>query len=311
MNRLFLRGIVVGFFLCLTGSLAGGASNRTFVKSTGTDSGTCDTTTTPCKTFAFALGVTNAGGEIDALDSGDFGTLTGANAIGKSVSIVAEGVVAGIQATSSDGIDVTGSGITVVLRGLTLDGVTGAGGGIVLTGSAALHIEDCTINNFSLRGIAIEPNANSQIFIKDTIVRDNRDVGISFRLTSGTVTASLDNVRAERNRVGVQARDNVTVSVRNSVSAGNADAGFQVVPGSFGGSAVMNLESTIVSGNAIGIDSEGSHNTINTINITNVTVVDNPIGLSATNGGQIVSFGNNKITDNTTNGSPTKTISQK
>jgi hypothetical protein len=313
VNRLFLRGIAVGFFLFLTGSQAFGQSNRTWVAGGGTDPGTCAATvctrSAPCATFQCALAATNAGGEIDALTPGDFGP--GPVIIDKSISIVADGVLAGVLATGNPtvAIDVGGSNVVVVLRGLTLDGLGSGGVGIAfVSDGGVLHIEDCTINNFSLRGIAIEPNANSQIFIKDTIVRDNRDVGISFRLTSGTVTASLDNVRAERNRVGVQARDNVTVSVRNSVSAGNADAGFQVVPGSFGGSAVMNLESTIVSGNAIGIDSEGSHNTIN---ITNVTVVDNPIGLSATNGGQIVSFGNNKITDNTTNGSPTKTISQK
>jgi hypothetical protein len=307
MNRLFLRGIVVGFFLCLTGSLAGGASNRTFVKSTGTDSGTCDTTTTPCKTFAFALGVTNAGGEIDALDSGDFGTLTGANAIGKSVSIVAEGVVAGIQATSSDGIDVTGSGITVVLRGLTLDGVTGAGGGIVLTGSAALHIEDCTINNFVF-GIELYPNGSSKAFIKDTIVRDNSNGMFFSPSDSSAVTASLDNVRVENSTFnGVQVQGNAIVSVRNSVSAGNGTYGFEVdslVPGV----SVINLESTIASSNGTGIVADGANSTIN---MSNVTVVGNGTGLSPTSGGHIVSFGNNKVTDNTTNGSPTKTISQK
>jgi hypothetical protein len=71
MNRVFLRATVVSFFLCLSGSLAFGASNRTWVSGTGTDSGTCPRTAA-CATFAYALGQTNAGGEIDVLDPGDW-----------------------------------------------------------------------------------------------------------------------------------------------------------------------------------------------------------------------------------------------
>jgi hypothetical protein len=42
--------------------------------------------------------------------------------------------------------------------------------------------------------------------------------------------------------------------------------------------------------------------------MSNVTVVNNRTGLSAASGGHIVSFGNNKVTDNTTNGSPTNIV---
>jgi hypothetical protein len=308
MNRLFLRGIVVGFFLCLAGSLAFGQSNRTWVSGAGTDPGTCAasvcTRSAPCATFACAIQATNAGGEIDALDSGDFGPVS----IGKSVSIVADGVVAGIQqAALADAIDVTGSSVTVVLRGLTLDGVNAAGlFGINLTGSGELHVEDCTINGFFFDGILAQPNASSRMFIKDTILRNNGGRGIG-ALPSGatTVTASLDNVRTENNNRGVDAESGATVSVRNSVVAGNV---FGLTAASTGKASVINLESSIVSGNADrGISSVGSSATIN---ITNVTVVKNGTGLFAGSGGHIVSFGNNKITDNTTNGSPTQTIAQ-
>jgi hypothetical protein len=311
MNRMFLRGIVVSFFLCLTASLAFGQDNRTWVSGTGTDPGTCAasnicTRTAPCATFACAIQATSAGGEIDALDSADYGGVS----IGKSISIVAEGVVAGIQ-ISGTAIDVAaGSSVVVVLRGLTLDG-SGTGSAILLETGAVLHIEDCTINGFDT-GILVEPDASSKVFIKDTIVRNNGNLGIDVHPTSATtVTASLDNVRLEGNGFGnnnlaLKAEDGTNVSVRNSVVAGNA-FGLQAV--STGRAAVINLESSIVSGNRnAGIQSEGANSTIN---ITNVTVVDNSTGLSILAGGHIVSFGNNKITDNTTNGSPTKTISQK
>jgi hypothetical protein len=306
VNRLFLRGIVVGFFLCLTGSLALGASNRTWVSGGGTDSGTC-TRSTPCATFAFALMQTNAGGEIDALDSGDFGN-GAVLAITQSVSIVADGVLGGILVTSGNAITVSiGANDVVVLRGLTIDSVGSSGTAIQFSSGGALHIESCTISNFST-GIAVFDGGH--VFIKDTIVRNNRDLGIDVHPTSATtVTASLDNVRLEGNGFGsnnlaLSAGDGTNISVRNSVVAGNA---FGLQAASSGRAAVINLESSIVSGNAhTGILSGGSSATIN---ITNVTVVNNSTGLSTT-GGQIVSFGNNKIASNTTNGSPTKTIAQ-
>ncbi len=304
MSQLFLRGIVVGFFLCLAGSLAFGASNRTFVKTTGADSGTCDTTATPCKTFSFALGQTSAGGEIDALDSGDFAPVT----IGQSVSIVAQGVVAGIQAPGSVAIDVTGSNVVVVLRGLTLDGVNGGlGFGILFEGSGVLHVESCTIHNFG-NGILVVPTTSSHVFIKDTIVRNSVGSGIAF-LPVATVTASLDNVRTENNgRSGVRAVDTSSdISVRNSVSAGNAESGFSADASS--GHVVINIESSIASGNSL--DGIEASNANSTINMSNVTVVNNSTGLLATSGAHIVSFGNSKIADNRTNGTPTLTIAQK
>jgi hypothetical protein len=307
MNRLFLRGIVVSFFLCLTGSLAFGASNRTFVASNGTNNATCGRTT-PCDTFAHALAATSNGGEIDVLDSADYGPVT----IAQSVSIVAQGVVAGIQVTSGDAIDVNGANV-VVLRGLTLDGLGSDSGasGIVVSGSSGgeLHIESCTINNFGFDGIFIEPLSGfPKVYIKDTIVRNNANHGILFISSSGTVTASLDNVRTENNgHVGILAADRADVSVRNNVSAGNGDDGFKA-DSSSGGRVVMSLESSMASGSAAGVHANGANSTIN---MSNVTVVDNTTGLSATSGGHIVSFGNNKVTDNTTNGSPTKTIAQK
>jgi hypothetical protein len=199
------------------------------------------------------------------------------------------------------------------------------------TGSGVLHIEDCRINSFKV-GIDIDPG-NSEIFIKDTIVRNNAGDGIRFAPSgiatvtahlddtaarqnvgfgiefspsgSATVTASLDHVRTEKNDVGLVANSNTNVSVRNSVSSGN---GNRFTASAFGGQAVINLESSSTLGNVnFGILSDGAGSTVN---ISNVTVVNNPTGLAPRSGGHIVSFANNKITNNTTNGSPTKTIAQ-
>jgi hypothetical protein len=52
-----------------------------------------------------------------------------------------------------------------------------------------------------------------------------------------------------------------------------------------------------VSGNAI-------------VHISNVTIMNNNIGLGIFPSGQIISFGNNRIAQNATNGAPTSTIPQ-
>jgi hypothetical protein len=64
--------------------------------------------------------VTAANGEIVVLDSGGYGRVT----IDKSVSIVAPpGIYAGISVfAGQDGVTIFTPGITVVLRGLTING---------------------------------------------------------------------------------------------------------------------------------------------------------------------------------------------
>src|SRR5690242_10602964 len=68
---------------------------RTYVSGTGNDSNPCSTTA-PCRTFARALTLTQAKGEIYVLNSADYGPVT----INKSVSITSEGAIAGILASS-------------------------------------------------------------------------------------------------------------------------------------------------------------------------------------------------------------------
>lgn len=45
-----------------------------------------------------------------------------------------------------------------------------------------------------------------------------------------------------------------------------------------------------------------------TVRLSNVTVVNNSVGLSSVNGGKIVSFGNNRVAGNATDGAPTQTL---
>src|SRR5450759_891694 len=75
---------------------------RSFVSGHGLDTNAC-TLAAPCRTLAGAFLATNAGGEIDVLDTAGYGALT----INKAISIVNDGAVASVLVPSG------GTGLTL------------------------------------------------------------------------------------------------------------------------------------------------------------------------------------------------------
>src|SRR5262249_35266547 len=132
----------------LTAPVADATTFDTYVASFGNDENPC-TLTAPCRTLAEALTQTSSGGEILILDSGDYDAVT----ITQSVSIVtAPGVHAGINVASGNGATINGSGIKVILRGLTIQG-TGGTYGIYFQSGASLHVSPCEIIGMSSRAL--------------------------------------------------------------------------------------------------------------------------------------------------------------
>ena len=72
--------VVVALCMLALPALASAQNTRSWVSGVGDDANPCSRTA-PCKTFAGAISKTDAGGEIDALDPGGFGTLTITKAI--------------------------------------------------------------------------------------------------------------------------------------------------------------------------------------------------------------------------------------
>src|SRR5580704_7703283 len=77
-------------------------ATRTWVSGVGDDANPCSRTA-PCMTFAGAITKTAAGGEIDALDPGGFGSVT----ITKSITIDGGGGVASVIPSPGTGIIVS------------------------------------------------------------------------------------------------------------------------------------------------------------------------------------------------------------
>jgi hypothetical protein len=306
MPRLSWRSCALVLTLLGATSLAEAQASRTWVSGVGDDVNPCSRTA-PCKTFAGAISKTANGGEINVLDPGAFGAVT----ITKSISIVNDGLFAGVLAAFVNGVIVNAAATDVViLRGLDINGVGTGVNGIRFLAGAALYVENCQIYGFTGKGIDAQPSTAAQIFVKDTLIRNNiGGAGGGISLTpigpAFSLVGTIERVRLERNRFGVRAADGARVTVRDSVASANSTHGY--VAASAGGLAILNLENSLASDNTInGISSLGA---MATVRISNMTVTGNDTGLNA-GGGAIVSFGNNRNAGNGADGAPTSTIGQ-
>ena len=137
-------------------------------------------------------GATVAGGEIIALDSAGYGSVT----ITQGVSLIAPaGVYAGVTNGAADGIVVNAPAANVVLRGLEINGLgTSPGSGILSQAAASLVIDRCTVTNFGGLGISINAGPAT---ITDTVVKNNLG-GI---IVHGTDPANFVRVTIVRSRV--------------------------------------------------------------------------------------------------------------
>lgn len=291
--------------LTLANSLALAQATRTWVSGVGDDANP-GSRTAPCKTFAGAISKTAAGGEIDCLDPGGFGAVT----ITKSITLDGAGTFGSILASGTNGIVVNaGANDVVTIRNLSINGNGTGLNGIRFLAGAALHVENCVIFNFSQNGIDFEPTGASELYVEDSIIRGNRNASTGTAVlcmpgVAGSAKAFVDRVILERNEFGLRVNGTTNVTMRNSDIASNTLQGIRVG----NATGIANLESCVVVNNAsFGVRTAAAGAVIR---LSNVTVMSNGTGLSTAGGGTIVSFGNNRIADNVTDGAPTATIPQ-
>lgn len=306
MARYSALRVVVFLTLMLAASqVAHAQATRTWVSGVGDDANPCSRTA-PCKTFAGAISKTAARGEINVLDPGGFGGVT----ITKSISIVAEGATAGVLVSGTNGIVINaGANDVVVLRGLDFEGLGTGLNGIRFLAGGALHVEDCTINNFGGNpgiGIAFQPSGASRLVVVDTVVRNHFTAGTGGGILiqpsgAGSAIAALDNVRSDRNIFGVKAQGNAIVAVTHSVFSSNNFAGIWADTG-----GVITVDSSQISNSAAnGVLSNGAGATVR---IGSSVVSGNGTGLAASGGGALLTFGFNKVAGNTADGAPTGSV---
>jgi hypothetical protein len=299
-------------------------NNFSYVSNTGLDSHGCtNPTTDACATFSGALAKTANYGEIDCAKGYAYG---GGLNIQQSVTIDCAGGVA----TSGGLGDVTITSLAVRLRNLSFNSNGNGGVVIIVEDSGAVYFENCVITNYNNSQSNIGGGANTgividseggpgtaQLFISNSVVSNNGDSAVSLsggvyiKPRSGVATnVSIDHSQITGNYFGIVADGRsggiINVAISDSVVSGSTENGITAL--SAGSRVLFMLDQTEVTQNtAAGLFATGSGAGILA---RNTTVFNNGTGLDAASGAGIISYGNNSVAGNATNGAFTTTVSQ-
>lgn len=329
-----MSGRLVRIAIALVGVLAGAALTdadaavqRTFVAAAGNDANPCSLVL-PCRSFNAAMARTLADGEVIAVDSAGYGTVT----ITQPVSIIAPaGVYAGVTVIGGTGIVVDPGAGKVTLRGLTISGLGGSTGVEYRSGDA-LYIDGVTIADFPVAGLSADVAAGGSLHVANSTFRNN-GTGATLIATGGTLTVAIDGATFERNATGVVFGDDVAGTLHGTLVTGGTD-GVATLPTKSGTTAIAELRdctisansgvgarseasatatsaltvvSTLVSGNGTGIAAQASGSTAF---VSDSVIAENATGVASAGGGTLVSGGDNRLSGNTTDGAFTSVVSK-
>jgi hypothetical protein len=284
-------------------------ATRTWVSGVGDDANPCSRTA-PCKTFAGAIFKTANCGEIDALDPGGFGAVT----ITKGITIDGgggeTGQIASVLVSGTNGIVVNDTDPTctkVTLRNLDIQGDQSGVSGVVFQAGSALTLDNVSVSGFTNLCVDFEPAVRASLVISNSNLDNCTTGGVLASAGSGGVTrANIRGTTIHRSGYGVRAALNSDVLVYRCMIANNLSGGV-LVDGNTGPAQAF-IDSTTISNNQVaGI--HALNNGIARITNTSVSFTGNGTGLLFDTGGQILSFGNNSVGGNATDGSRSGTIS--
>ncbi len=290
---------------------------QTWVSGTGDDTSQC-MPDAPCLTFAAAMALTLPGGEIDALDPGDFGPVT----ITKSLSIVGnQDAASALSPTSggTSGIVVTAGATDVVtLRGLIFAGFGTGASGVAFNSGAKLNIGSCTFLGFAGGGIMFSPGAGSAAIAKMVVENSNilnSGSGVVVSPSAGIVAVvTLTHIRTDGNSGdgviadGTAGGGAVNVAIANASIGSNAGNGVNAVSGS--GSVTIDIfRSTIERNGLAGILSNQGGGGSSSVTVGSTQIGGNGVGMQSVGGGALLTYSNNQLTGNATNGSFTGSAS--
>jgi hypothetical protein len=262
-------------------------ATRTWVSGVGDDVNPCSRTA-PCKTFAGAISKTAAGGVISVLDPGGYGVVT----ITKSITIDGGGVVGSILSSGTNGVIINaGAADEVWLRHLSIDGAgTGINGIRVINSTGSVHIDDVSITDVSGRCIDVQPTS-AMIYITNT----HASACAGGALYIQNARAAVVNFTSESSQYGVRVGPSGIATVKQS-SASGGSMGFAAANDP---SAVLNLEDSVSTSNDFGVVAgQGA-----TLRCSRVTIMSNrSVGVYNDGMSTLVSFGNNFVFGNPTNG---------
>jgi hypothetical protein len=269
---------------------------QTWVSGTGNDESRRCSRIEPCKSFRKAIATTQAGGIVSVLDPGNFIlSVSEPTVIDRSITIDGGGSEGTLVNAAGSGFEIRAQSFDrVILRNLSIQNVAppGNAGGINIFGGGTVTIENVRITGF-LNGIATTVSQGN-LYVNDSLIHSNSNAGV----LCNTGQCTLENVRMENNGSGLREFSNLTgtttvVTMRRYLIAGSPNLGIFVNPGR------LVMEDCMVTDNRVGISGGGI---TTTMLLSRNTIVNNDEGLQRFNGANLVSFGDNKLGLNTSDG---------
>jgi hypothetical protein len=304
---------------------AAAQATRTWISGVGDDVNPCSRTA-PCKTFQGALPKTAAGGEINCLDPGGFGGVT----ITKSISLVCDNTQTGILVASTNAIIINSATAFVLISGFDIEGLgqTGSPGinGINVLNAAVVHVRNTKIRGFrNGYGINFQPqSANGQLFVDNVTISES---GSSVNLaTSGGINISpAAGMTANATITNSQIIDNANVGLRidttgivgstinaaiSGVTLSNNGVGILLkAPNGTGTAKYMLTDSQVTLNAGQGLIVNGTPTSANA-RVGNTTITGNGTGVLVIGAAQVLSYGDNRLDGNTTDGAFSGTIAR-
>jgi hypothetical protein len=324
-KRSILFASIVAACTLLWSAPAAAQATRTWISGVGDDANPCSRTA-PCKTFQGAIPKTAAGGEINCLDPGGFGALT----ITKSISLICDDTQAGVLVAATNAFIINSTTAIVTISGIDFEGLgqTGSAGvnGINILNAAAVHVRNSKIRGFrNGYGINFQPqNANSQLFVDNVTVSESggsaapaASGGINISPAAGmTANATITNSQiVDNTNIGI--RVDTTGIVGSAISAtidhvtlSNNGVGILVkAPNGTGTARVMLTDSLVALNAGQGLIVNGTPSSVNA-RVGNTTITGNGTGLLILGTAQALSYGDNRLDGNTTDGAFTGTVAR-
>ena len=308
----FVLNTVAAFALCLlTVSLAQAQSTRTWVSQVSGDDINACSRTAPCMTFTGASAKTSAGGEINVIDAGGYGSIS----ITKSLTIDGYGTEASILSGAGSGVTVAaGATDRVILRNLVINGTGGMAApniqgldGIRYISGDKLIVENVRISRFNNSLINVQKSANGNLVVNGlqgttSLGAAANDAGIRITTTAGTVRATITNTTLNDCRLGIHIQDNVRATIRDTTIQGNgggAEVGVRIATVAAAATTSANLEGVTISNVNEGIRTTTVGGEV-TASLSNCNIYNTFVGSNAGAGVSVTSFINNRFADNAT-----------
>jgi hypothetical protein len=282
---------------------------RTWVSSTGDDANPCSRVA-PCRTFTGAMAKTAPYGEVNCLDSGDFGP--GFRVL-ESITISCEGVFAGVDMSADNGgggaVVSAGPTDVVVLRGLSFNALQSAQPapiGILIYQAGSVVIDHCFINNVHKfvspplvgSGIELYTDSDTRLTVIDTVIDNVSGSAIQIQPLAGNAQILVDNVRAAGSFYGLRVQ-NIGAGALGAISgvvrhsSFRDSVGWGILVDNSGASPNMSLmvdRDTII-GDGVGLQTLG----VNAgMIVGGSTVTANGTGVQ----GLLFSYGDNRVNGN-------------